>query len=214
VELVNEFGVPASANTAWGLLSDVERIVPCMPGATLDEQHGDEYRGHVGVSIGPVGLSFSGTAKVLDRSDTERRLVVRGSAAESSGQGGVEALITMTVLPDPDPASESSRVRVVTELNLTGRVAQFGTGMINQVNRRIVGQFVKRLQALLADTVPAAQRAAAAPETGTRSRFSRTAFPASRPSRELVAAVATALAGVLLGTAVNRAVREAARARG
>jgi uncharacterized protein len=211
MQLVKEFTVPGAADSAFATLSDVERIAPCMPGAVLDEVRGDEYRGRVRVRIGPVGLSFAGTATVLERDPTARRLVVRGAAKDKGGQGGAEALITMTVQADAGSAggNPSSTVRVVTDLGLSGKVGQFGGPAINQVSDRIIRQFVERVDELVRGE-DGAVAATPTPLDGTWNRRFPDLATGSRAIRQAAPGVlATIAAGVLLGAAIARALRSA-----
>jgi carbon monoxide dehydrogenase subunit G len=211
MQMVNEFTVAAGPDSAFATLSDVERIAPCMPGAVLDEVRGDEYMGRVRVRIGPVGLVLAGTATVLEKDPLARRLVVRGAAKDRRGQGGAEALITMTVEADGRPASTpASVVRVVTELGLSGRVGQLGGAAINQVSGRLISQFVERVDALVAgdqggvgSVVPQDMRPTQGPAHAWRPPVLR------RLQGESPAVMATVVAGVLLGFAVSRLVRSA-----
>lgn len=218
MQLHNEFRVPASPSVTFATLSDLERIAPCMPGAVLDERIGDEYLGRVAVRIGPVGLWFSGSATVLERDLASRRLVVRGSAKDRSGRGGAQALITMTVSEDGTPAhgtEASSSVQVVTELDLSGKVAQFGGAAINQVNRRLIEQFVQRLDAMIRQR----QEPAATSATGAGALVPHATGGAAGAVRQVLAScdlrhagaavAATVAAGALLGVAVSRALRSA-----
>ena len=203
MQLVNDFTVPAPADVAWGLLSDLERVASCLPGAVVDGHEGAEYRGRVAVKVGPVGLSFGGVATVIERDDAQRRLVVRGAASDAKGQGGAEALITLTVAEAP-AASGSSAVRVVTDLGLSGKVAQFGAGMINQVNRRLLREFTQRLDRMVREA-GAAPTAAPTPAAAAPARMAALVRGAAGP------ALATAAAGALLGVAIIRAIRVATR---
>ena len=213
MDLVNEFTVPAPVEVAWEVLSDIERIAPCLPGAVLESRDGDTYAGRVALNIGPVGLSFSGTAEVVERDDAQHRLVIRGAAKDAGGQGGAQALITMTVAaasPVNGRGSEDqSAVRVTTGLSLSGKVAQFGSGPINHVNRRIIGQFVKRLSLLLGEKTGGP----AVPATDAHEAVSWPFSGLSTRGGGVAGAVAAALAGALLGIAISRAVRAAAGGR-
>ena len=202
MQLVNDFTVPAPPDVAWGLLSDLERVASCLPGAVVDGHEGAEYRGRVAVKVGPVGLSFGGVATVIERDDAQRRLVVRGTARDAKGQGGAEALITLTVA-ETAAASASSAVRVVTDLGLSGKVAQFGAGMINQVNRRLLKEFTQRLDRMVREA--GAPTAAPAPAAEAPERKAALTRRAAGP------ALATAAAGALLGIAIIRAIRVATR---
>ena len=221
MQLVNEFTVPADPDHAFAILSDLERMAQCLPGAVLEERNGEEFRGRLGVKIGPVGLVMASTGTVLERDAQERRFVLRGSARERSGQGAVQGLITVTVGETGRRAgsapTEQALVRVVTDLSLSGRVAQFGGPAITQVNRRIVGQFVKRLDGMIRDEqqpihtgppVIAVEGHTSGAALGGPHRDGVSARIGYR--RELGAVSAAVAAGLLLGLAINRAIRLAA----
>ncbi|EWT05177.1 carbon monoxide dehydrogenase, partial [Intrasporangium chromatireducens Q5-1] len=161
MQLVNEFTVGVGAERAFATLSDLERVVPCIPGARFEGRDGEDYHGRVGLRIGPVGLNLASTATVVECDGAARRLVVRGVARDRSGQGGANALVTMTV---GDEGAGRSQVRVVTDLDLSGRVAQFGGAAIKQVNRRIVAQFIRELDSLLSGGSGEAAGVAAGPD--------------------------------------------------
>jgi carbon monoxide dehydrogenase subunit G len=210
MELVNEFTVPTGADAAFAIVSDLDRVASCLPGATLQGRNGEEYHGRLGVQIGPVKLVMASSGTVIERDASERRFVVRGTAREKSGQGGAQALITMTVedVESGLTPSTAARVRVVTDLELSGRVAQFGGAAITQVNRRIMDQFVKRLDALIR------AEHSGLPETAARAAASATldgAEPSGTPLLErwgkLAPLVATVAAGALLGVTITRAIR-------
>ncbi|MCV7415522.1 SRPBCC family protein [Mycolicibacterium litorale] len=193
MRLVNEFSVNAPLETAWATLTDIPKVVECIPGAGLDRRDGDDYHASVAVKVGPVGLTLAGTATVVSRRDDAHEMVVRGHARDRKGNGSAEATVTM-VARDSATAGHSD-VTVVTDLELGGRIAQFGSGVISQVSNRILGQFVKRLNALITggseDRAPAAARRPA-PADGR---------PLTSDSASLVL---TMLAGVLLGLALGR----------
>src|SRR5437773_3582983 len=118
MELTNEFRVPVPKADAWALLTDVERIAPCMPGAELQEIEGDEYRGIVKVKVGPITAQYKGTATLADVDETERRIVIDAAGRDTRGQGNAKATIVVTMLDDGD----GTRVDVVTDLSITGKV--------------------------------------------------------------------------------------------
>src|SRR5882724_3179324 len=122
MELSNEFVVPVAIDEAWGLLTDVERIAPCMPGAELQEIEGDEYRGIVKVKVGPITAEYKGKATFLEKDDAAHKAVLRAEGRETRGQGNANATITATLEED----SDGTKVSVVTDLTVTGKVAQFG----------------------------------------------------------------------------------------
>ena len=204
MELVNEFTVSSAPDSAFATLSDLERIAPCMPGALLDEIRGEDYLGRVRIRIGPVGLTFAATATILEKDLTKRRLVLRGVGKDRSGGGGAEALITMTVEDGGAESSggePSSRVRVVTELGLSGKVGQFGGAAIEKVSSRLIDEFVDRVNALVRGEDVSAL-APAAPLASWRDLVVTTA-----DHRAVVRVLATTAAGILLGAAIARALR-------
>jgi carbon monoxide dehydrogenase subunit G len=142
MELYNEFEVGVPLDDAWSILTDVERIAPCMPGAELREVEGEEYRGAVKVKVGPITTEYRGAARFLERDDAAHRAVLLAEGRESRGQGNAAATITATL----EPADEATRVTVSTDLQITGKVAQFGRGVLADVSTKLLGQFVDNLE--------------------------------------------------------------------
>jgi carbon monoxide dehydrogenase subunit G len=142
MELTNEFTVNVPIDDAWHVLTDVTRIAPAMPGAKLDSVEGDEYRGAVKVKVGPVTAEYKGAATFLERDPVAHRAVLRAEGRETRGQGNATATITATLVPEGD----GTRVSVVTDLSITGRVAQFGRGVLADVSNKLLGQFVTSLE--------------------------------------------------------------------
>ncbi|HYZ98987.1 MAG TPA: SRPBCC family protein, partial [Acidimicrobiales bacterium] len=142
MDLSNEFRVGVSVDEAWGVLTDVERIAPCMPGAQLQEVEGDEYRGIVKVKVGPITAQYKGAARFVERDDAGHRAVLRAEGRETRGQGNANATITALLEPDGD----GTKVSVNTDLTVTGRVAQFGRGVMADVSAKLLGQFVDCLE--------------------------------------------------------------------
>ena len=160
MELTNEFRVPLAVDEAWAVLTNIERIAPCMPGAALEGVDGDEYRGTVKVKVGPMTAQYRGTVRFLERDNALYRAVLRAEGRETRGQGNAAATITATVTPDGD----GSTVRAVTDLTISGKVAQFGRGVLADVSTRLMGQFVDCLeQDLAAAAAPTIEGPAAAP---------------------------------------------------
>ena len=120
MELRNDFRVAAPIDEVWTVLTDVERIAPCLPGAELQEVDGDEYRGVVRVKVGPITAQYKGAAHFLERDDADRRAVLRAEGRETRGQGNASATITAQLQSD----GAGTHVEVVTDLMITGRVAQ------------------------------------------------------------------------------------------
>src|SRR5688500_4879454 len=154
VELSNEFVVPVKIDEAWGLLTDVERIAPCMPGAELQEIDGDEYRGVVKVKVGPITAQYKGKATFVEKDDAAHKAVLRAEGRDTRGQGNANATITATLVAE----GSGTKVKVVTDLAITGRAAQFGRGVMADVSTKLLGQFVSCLEknVLGASTAPAA----------------------------------------------------------
>jgi carbon monoxide dehydrogenase subunit G len=142
VELTNEFTVGVPTEQAWALLTDVERIAPCMPGAELQEVEGEEYRGVVKVKVGPITAQYKGRATFVERDVPGLRAVLRAEGRETRGQGNASATISASLHPD----SGGTRVAIVTDLAVTGRVAQFGRGVLADVSTKLLGQFVECLE--------------------------------------------------------------------
>lgn len=145
MQLVNEFSVDAPLDIAWAALTDVPRVVECIPGATLESHDGDDYRANVAIKVGPVGLTLAGTATVIRRDDSTHEMAVRGQASDRKGNGSAQATVTMSACE----RGTRTEVTVRTDLELGGRIAQFGSGVISQVSNRIIGQFVRRLNTMI-----------------------------------------------------------------
>ena len=143
MELTNDFRVPVPIDRAWEILTDVERIAPCMPGAELQEVAGDEYRGVVKVKVGPITAQYKGAASFQEKDDTGHRAVLKAEGRETRGQGNASATITATLTPDGD----GTKVTLATDLTITGKVAQFGRGVLGDVTTKLIGQFVDCLEA-------------------------------------------------------------------
>lgn len=138
---------------AWEVLTDVPRIAPCLPGAELKEVDGDEYKGIVKVKVGPISAQYSGVARFIERDEAAGRAVLSAEGRDTRGAGNARATITATLTPDGSGTS----VSVVTELDVTGRVAQFGRGVLGDVSAKLMEQFADCLSRQLASD-PTAQR--------------------------------------------------------
>jgi carbon monoxide dehydrogenase subunit G len=142
MELTHEFSVPVGIDRAWAVLTDVEGIAVCMPGAELREVEGNEYRGVVKVKVGPITAQYQGKATITEQDADAHRIVVKAEGRETRGQGNASALVTATLQGDAD----ATKVTVLTDLNVTGRVAQFGRGVMADVSAKLLGQFVECLE--------------------------------------------------------------------
>jgi uncharacterized protein len=158
MEIANEFELALPPADAYALLLDLERVAPCMPGATLgDEEPDGSRRLTVTVRLGPMKFVYAGTVRIAERDDEARRAVLVGAARENRGQGTANATITMTVSAAGDGAS---RVESVAAIDLTGRAAQTGRGIVEDVSRRMVGQMAECLAAKAVPEASAAQATA------------------------------------------------------
>jgi carbon monoxide dehydrogenase subunit G len=146
MELTNEFRVGVPVARAYDVLTDVERIAPCLPGAQLQEVEGEQYRGVVKVKVGPITANYQGAATFVER-DAPNKIVLRAEGREARGQGNAAAVITLTLTADGD----GTAVSVVTDLTITGKVAQFGRGVLADVSAKLLGQFVECLEAKVLD---------------------------------------------------------------
>ena len=159
IELENSFTLDMAPDAAWSLLNDIERIAPCVPGAQLTAVAGEEYRGKVKVKLGPITAEYAGIATIKQRDAAARRLVVEGKGKDIRGQGTAGADMVMTITP----AGSGSEVKVTTEVQLSGKVAQLGRGVMHDVSTRLIDQFVANLKSLTAPEAAAAPVAPAAP---------------------------------------------------
>lgn len=168
MRLENSFEVPAAAEAAWELLMDVPRVIPCMPGAQLRETVDDDsWKATMSVKLGPISLSFDTDVKRELADEAARRARLSARARESRGRGAAQATIESTLTP----TGGGTRVDVVTDLTLTGPVAQYGRGMVEDVTAQLVGSFADCLKAQLSATPEEAQAVVAAqarPVSGLR----------------------------------------------
>ena len=142
MKLENEFRVDVPVEEAWRVLLDVERIAPCMPGAQLEEVEGDEYRGIVKVKVGPITAQYKGVARIAESDDANHRAVIRAEGRDTRGQGNASATATAVLQPDGD----GTRVSIDSDVTITGKVAQFGRGVIADVSAKLLDQFVACLE--------------------------------------------------------------------
>jgi len=158
MELDNSFSVPVPPEQAWDVLLDVKRIAPCMPGATVDEVDGDVINGHIKVKVGPVSLTYRGTATFTERDADARVVVLEASGKETRGAGTASATVRASL--EPDASGNSTLVIMHTTMNVTGRPAQFGRGVMVEVGGKLVDQFAANLATLLGEEGPDSTAAA------------------------------------------------------
>lgn len=191
MELTNDFKVGISVPEAWKVLTDVERIAPMLPGAQLQEVEGDEYRGVVKVKVGPITAQYKGAAKFVERDEVAGKVVLSASGRDTRGQGNANATITATMQPE----GEATKVTVVTDLTVTGKVAQFGRGVLAEVSAKLLGQFVDALEADLASGGTAGASASSESRTSPSAESSGGSEAGQpEPSSLSAAAAATGLA--------------------
>jgi uncharacterized protein len=148
MEMDHSFTVPVPPDQAWDVLLDVERIAPCMPGATVDEVDGDVVNGRIKVKVGPVSLTYKGTAKFTERDSEAHVVVLEASGKETRGAGTASANVRASMVPDP--SGSGTEVTMHTTMNVTGRPAQFGRGVMVEVGGKLVEQFAQNLSKLIA----------------------------------------------------------------
>jgi uncharacterized protein len=146
MEMDHSFTVPVPPDQAWDVLLDVKRIAPCMPGATVDAVDGDLVTGHIKVKVGPVSLTYRGTANFGDRDPAARTILVEASGKETRGAGTASATVRASLEPSGDDATA---VTMHTTMNVTGRPAQFGRGVMVEVGGKLVEQFAQNLAQLI-----------------------------------------------------------------
>ncbi len=139
----NSFTVPLPVEEAWKVLRDVERVAPCMPGAELQEVTDDEYRGVVKVKLGAITAQYKGAVRFSEVDEAGHRLVMRAEGRETRGQGNASAIVTATLGPAGDGQTE---VVIETDLSISGRIAQFGRGVLADVSSKLLGDFAHCLE--------------------------------------------------------------------
>jgi hypothetical protein len=142
MEITDRFHVSTPLAETWKVLLDIERIAPCLPGAQLEEIEGDEFRGVVKVKVGPITAQYKGTARLAEVDEAQRRILIDASGRDTRGQGNAAAKILVTMAGD----ESGTDVSVHTDLSITGKVAQFGRGVLADVSAKLLGQFVERLE--------------------------------------------------------------------
>jgi uncharacterized protein len=150
MKLENEFRVSVPIDRAWEVLTDIPLITPCLPGATLTDHDADEYKGKIKIKVGPVTADYSGSAVFVQRDEAARHVEISASGRDSRGSGNASATITADMTTD----GEGTKVSIVTDLKISGKVAQFGKGMIAEVSTKLIDQFVDCIeQELLGEAI-------------------------------------------------------------
>lgn len=188
MQLEHSFTVPVGIDEAWKILLDIERIGPCMPGAAIDSVDGDDFTGTVKVKLGPINLSYKGKASFVEKDEGARRAVIDARGRDARGNGTAAAKITATLSED----TGTTTVQVNTDLDITGKPAQFGRGVMVDVGNKLLGQFAEALAATItggeaeSTAAPAAKAApeaaaAGAPEAAATDAESAASAKRARP---------------------------------
>ena len=168
MELQHSFRVPSGIDEAWTTFNDLERIAPCLPGAQLTSLEGDDFTGKAKVKVGPVSMQFAGSGRFVERDEAGYRAVIEATGKDSRGNGTAAATVTARLEADGD----GTRVLVDTDLKVSGKVAQFGKGMISEIGGKLLDQFASCLATTLAagDEEPTAPADTAASAGATASQ--------------------------------------------
>jgi carbon monoxide dehydrogenase subunit G len=150
MELEHQFIVPASIEVTWAAFNDPGRVAPCFPGATLISVEGDEFTGSAKVKLGPIALQYNGTGRYVERDESAHRAVIEAKGKDKRGNGTANATVTAQLTASGDATS----VHVTTDLAVTGKPAQFGRGVMQDVSDKLLEQFVTCLQATLGEAAP------------------------------------------------------------
>ncbi|MUL83905.1 MULTISPECIES: SRPBCC family protein [unclassified Mycolicibacterium] len=214
MELNNEFRVAVPAAKTWEVLTDVERVAPCLPGATLLSVDGDDFTGAVKVKVGPITVSYKGDATFLEKDVAAQRVVLKANGKETRGNGTASAVVTAQL--KEDDSAESTTVVVTTDLAISGKAAQFGRGVLADVAGSLIDQFARSLEAeLLGSATPAAQSgsAAAAPEQAPQEAAPINALALAKVmavpmAKRFAPAIGAVAAAGVLGFLIGRAGRK------
>lgn len=145
MKLEHSFTVPVGVEQAWEVLLDIERVAPCMPGAVLDSVDGDNFTGRVKIKLGPVNMTYKGAASFVEKDEAAHQVMIDANGKDARGNGTAAAKVTATLVGQ----GESTQVNVITDLNITGKPAQFGRGVMVDVGNKLIGQFATCLEGKL-----------------------------------------------------------------
>jgi carbon monoxide dehydrogenase subunit G len=201
IELDNSFTVPVPPEQAWKVLLDVERIAPCMPGASVLSVDGDSVEGQVKVKLGPLSLTYKGTARFAEKDEANHTIVLNASGKETRGAGTASASVNAVLKPGEDAATTTATIH--TSLNVTGRPAQFGRSLLPEISGKLIAQFAENLAAMIsADN--ASETAAPAGEDDSEADSAAAADAATTGSAPADAAQAPATAPAAVKAAAPR----------
>lgn len=209
MELTHRFTVPASIDVTWAAFNDLEGIAPCFPGATLTSVDGDDFTGSVKVKLGPISMLYNGTGRFVERDEANHRAVIEAKGKDKRGNGTAGANVVAQLAPD----GTGTAVEVTTDLSITGKPAQFGRGVIQDVSDKLLGIFIDCIAGKLgpeseAEPTPAAETPAAptaeVPDVPGAAATSPPAPPASQPAPKPVEAAELNLMSTVMPVLIKR----------
>ena len=174
MELTHEFTVPAGIDETWNAFNDIESVAACFPGAVVTSVEGDTFQGSCKVKLGPIALVYNGSGTFVEKDESSHRMVIDAKGKDKRGNGTAGAHVTATMTE----AGTGTRVEVVTDLAITGKPAQFGRGVMQDVSDKLLGQFT----ACLEQKVTSGSEAAAAAAESVRQEE---AAPAAAPAENV-----------------------------
>ncbi|MEU6142723.1 SRPBCC family protein [Streptomyces sp. NPDC047081] len=206
MRLQSTLTIPVAVGEAWRVLLDIERITPCVPGATLTGRDGDSFRGRIKVKLGPIGLTYSGTVTFVSLNEAAKTVVLNATGRETRGNGTAKATVTCRLV---DSGGGATDVLVETDLAVTGKPAQFGRGTLAEVAGTLIGRFAENLAAELAATAP--DMASDEPTVVRPPTADPIDLVEATGALKRLPPIATALAALLLLALVLRSLRRTAR---
>jgi carbon monoxide dehydrogenase subunit G len=180
VQLEHRFTVPAPIDVAWEALNDVESVGSCFPGATVTSVEGEEFAGTCKIKLGPISMQYAGSGKFVERDESAHRAVIEAKGKDKRGNGTAAMTVTTRLAAEGD----STTVAIDTDLHITGKPAQFGRGVMQDVSDKLLGQFVACLETRLAgaDTEPSGESGPAGQTVAEPAPGAGTAEPAPEPT--------------------------------
>ncbi|MGI9083798.1 MAG: SRPBCC family protein [Aeromicrobium sp.] len=196
MDLTHRFVVPASLETTWAAFNDLERVAPCFPGATITSVEGDDFAGSVKVKLGPIAMLYNGTGTFVERDEAGHRAVIRAKGKDKRGNGtaGVSVVAHMTA------EGEGTAVELTSDLSITGKPAQFGRGVIQDVSDKLLNQFVDCIAGRLGETPAEPEQETA---VGTEPE-DHAAAPPARPAPQQAAPAELNLMSTVLPVMLKR----------